>query len=90
MRYPLIIRSTIHLDNDTEIRMPVIFTVNGILKSYLEYALMKRNKSHSWLDASASAIRLLVEFVEFNGKSTLSSNVVQATLSLLTSTYIVS
>jgi hypothetical protein len=66
MRYPLIIRSTIHLDHDIEMRMPVIFTKDGILKSYLEYALMNRNKSHSWLDASASAIRLLVEFVEFN------------------------
>jgi len=66
MKYPLIIRSTIHLDNDIETRMPVIFTKDGILKSYLEYVLVNRNKSHSWLDASASAIRLLVEFVEFN------------------------
>lgn len=66
MRYPLIIRSTIHIENDIEMRIPVIFTKDGILKSYLEYALVYRNKSFSWMDASASAIRLLVEFIEFN------------------------
>lgn len=66
MRYPLVIRSIIHLDNNIEMRIPVIFTKDGILKSYLEYALMNKNKSHSWMDASAHAICLLVEFVEFN------------------------
>lgn len=66
MFHPLVIRTTIHIEEKNEIRLPVIYTQNGVLKSYLDYSIYKRNKSMSWIDASARAVCLLVEFVEFN------------------------
>ncbi|AZG34805.1 gamma-mobile-trio recombinase GmtY [Shewanella psychromarinicola] len=66
MLHPLVIRTTIHIEEKHKIRLPVIYTKNGILKSYLDYSIYKRNKSESWIDASARAICLLVEFLEFN------------------------
>lgn len=66
MSYPLIIRSTIHIHENTQMRLPVIFTKQGILKSYLDYSIYNKHKSQSWLDASVRSVYLLVEFVEFN------------------------
>jgi integrase len=67
MFHPLVIRTTIHIEENKEIRLPVIYTQNGgILKSYLDYSIYKKNMSMSWIDASTQAVCLLVEFVEFN------------------------
>jgi integrase len=66
MTNPLIIRTIIHIEENKKIRLPVIYTHNGILKSYLEYLVKNKNKSPSWIDASSRAVCLLVEFVEFN------------------------
>jgi len=66
MGCPLVIKATVHLTEDQQIRLPVIFTKDGILKSYLDYLVYKKAQSQSWIDASSYAICLLVEFVEFN------------------------
>lgn len=66
MSYPVVIRSTVHIDENTQIRLSVIFTKQGILKSYLDYSIYNKNKSQSWHDASTRSVCLLVEFVEFN------------------------
>jgi len=66
MRYPLTIRATVHIEDDKQIKLAVIFSDEGVLKSYLDYSVFKRTKSQSWLDASARSICLLLEFTQFN------------------------
>ena len=61
------LRSEISLDNSgITISLPTIITVDGIMKSYLEYLLACRNKSESWLDRSTFAVRLLIDYIAVN------------------------
>jgi integrase len=67
MRASTFINSKISIDNTgVVIDLPVIITVDGILKSYLDYLIVFRNKSESWRSKSVLAVRLLLDYISVN------------------------
>lgn len=48
------------------VSLPAIVTEDGLLRSHLDYLLAHRNKSWSWQDRSAFAIRLLIDYTKQN------------------------
>ena len=60
-------KSVITVDNTgSQIELPVIITDDGILDSYLRYLKKHSNKSQTWINASAHAIRLLLDYIDAN------------------------
>ncbi len=61
------LNSFIKLDNTGNIvELPVIVTNEGILKSFLDYLIVYRNRSRSWIDRSVFAVRLLIDYTKQN------------------------
>ena len=50
------------------LELPVIITGEGLLRSYLQYMVIYRNKSRSWQSKSVQAIQLLLDYVSVNQK----------------------
>ncbi|NRB43079.1 MAG: site-specific integrase [Pseudomonadales bacterium] len=62
-----LLRSNVTRDNTgITLSIPVIITKYGILKSYLDYLIVNRNKSESWKDRSAFSLRLLIDYIGQN------------------------
>lgn len=61
------VEANVKVDNTgVEVSLPVIVTHDGLLRSYLDYLLVNRNKSRSWKDRSAFAVRLLLDYTKQN------------------------
>ncbi|MDO9476971.1 MAG: gamma-mobile-trio recombinase GmtY [Pseudohongiella sp.] len=61
------LQSKVTIDNTGNvIHLPVIITPEGILSSYLEYLIVNRNRSRSWIDRSSFALRLLIDYTKQN------------------------
>lgn len=48
------------------IDLPVIVTRDGLLRSYLDYLIVNRSRSRSWIDRSVFAVRLLIDYTKQN------------------------
>src|SRR5690606_28180630 len=67
MLHSVCLKSEIKLDNTGNIfELPVIVTVDGVLKSFLDYLIVYRNRSRSWIDRSVFAVRLLMDYTKQN------------------------
>jgi len=67
MLHSVCLNSGIKLDNTGNIlELPVIVTNEGILKSFLEFLIVYRNRSRSWIDRSVFAVRLLIDYTKQN------------------------
>lgn len=67
MLHSICLKSDIRLDNTgSVVELPVIVTVDGVLKSFLDYSVVNRNKSRSWIDRSTFAVRLLIDYSKQN------------------------
>ena len=61
------VEANVRVDNTgLKVSLPVIVTEDGLLRSYLDYLIVHRNKSRSWLDRSAFAVRLLIDYTKQN------------------------
>ena len=61
------VEANIRMDNTgLQVSLPVIVTHDGLLRSYLDYLIVHRNKSRSWKDRSAFAVRLLIDYTKQN------------------------
>ncbi len=61
------VKASVKVDNTgVMLDLPVIVTDDGLLRSYLEYLIVHRNKSESWKDRSVYAVRLLVDYTKQN------------------------
>jgi len=61
------VEANVRVDNTgLKLSLPVIVTEDGLLRSYLDYLIVHRNKSRSWLDRSAFAVRLLIDYTKQN------------------------
>ncbi|ROZ79281.1 site-specific integrase [Pseudomonas neustonica] len=61
------VNATIRIDNTgARFALPVLISNSGLLKSHLIYLLHHRRRSHSWLDRSAFAVKLLCDFWDAN------------------------
>lgn len=59
--------SNIKVDNTGTVAvLPVIVTADGVLKSFLDYLIVNRNRSRSWIDRSVFAVRLLIDYTQQN------------------------
>ncbi|MFY3773003.1 gamma-mobile-trio recombinase GmtY [Marinobacter salsuginis] len=67
MLHSICVEANVRIDN-TGIKstLPVIVTPDGLLKSYLDYLIVKRHRSRSWIERSAFAIRLLIDYTKQN------------------------
>lgn len=57
----------------TAIRLPALFTENGLLISHLRFLFSNRNKSQSWIERNTFAIQLLLEFIDAHQHSVMSA-----------------
>lgn len=57
----------------TAIRLPALFTENGLLISHLRFLFSKRNKSQSWIERNTFAIQLLLKFIDAHQHSDMSA-----------------
>ena len=61
------LEANIRVDNTgLQVSLPVIVTHDGLLRRYLDYLIVHRNKSRSWKDRSAFAVRLLIDYTKQN------------------------
>ena len=61
------VEASVKLDNTgVKVSLPVIVTRDGLLRSYLDYLVVHRQKSRSWKERSAFAIRLLIDYTAQN------------------------
>lgn len=59
--------SNIKLDNTgVVVELPVIVTADGVLRSFLDYSIVNRNRSRSWIERSTFAVRLLIDYSKQN------------------------
>lgn len=57
------VEANVRVDNTgLQVSLPIIVTKDGLLRSYLDYLIVHRNKSGSWKDRSAFAVRLLIDY----------------------------
>ncbi|EJT3866035.1 site-specific integrase [Vibrio tarriae] len=56
------------------IRLPALFTENGLLISHLRFLYTKRNKSASWIERNTFAIQLLLNFINAHKESNISAS----------------
>lgn len=67
MLHSVCVEGRIKIDNTgVEVALPVIVTHEGFLRSYLDYLIVHRNKSWSWLERSTFAVRLLLDYTKQN------------------------
>lgn len=67
MLHSIALRTSVRFDNTGNIlELPAIVTNEGILKSFLEYLIVYRNRSRSWIDRSVFAVRLLIDYTKQN------------------------
>jgi integrase len=51
------------IDNTgSKITLPVVITDDGLLQSFLDYLIVHRNRSRSWIDRSVFSVRLLIDY----------------------------
>ncbi len=61
------IQASIVVDNTgNALSLPVIVTREGVLKSYLNYLIVFRFRSQSWISRSVFSVRLLIDYVDVN------------------------
>lgn len=67
MRSSIKIQANIVIDNTgSSLSIPVIVTRDGVLKSYLEYLVVFRFRSQSWINRSLFSVRLLIDYIDAN------------------------
>ncbi|MFB2762785.1 gamma-mobile-trio recombinase GmtY [Marinobacter shengliensis] len=67
MLHSVCVEASVKIDNTgVQVVLPVIVTPDGLLRSYLDYLIVHRNKSRSWIDRSAFAVRLLIDYTRQN------------------------
>jgi len=67
MRSSVKTQANVIVDNSGNvISLPVVVTKEGVLKSYLEYLVIYRFRSQSWIDRSVFSVRLLIDYFEEN------------------------
>ncbi|WP_087461882.1 hypothetical protein [Oleiphilus messinensis] len=55
------------IDNTgSKVSLPVVITTDGLLKSFLDYLVVYRTLSRSWIDRSVFAVRLLIDYTKQN------------------------
>ncbi|UZD65681.1 gamma-mobile-trio recombinase GmtY [Marinobacter sp. AN1] len=67
MLHSICLQANIKVDNTgVGVTLPVIITPEGLLKSYLDYLVVRRRKSQSWIERSTFAVRLLLDYTKQN------------------------
>ncbi|MBQ0746747.1 MAG: site-specific integrase [Marinobacter sp.] len=67
MLHSVCVEADVTIDNTgSTVSLPVIVTPDGLLRSYLDYLIVHRHKSRSWVERSAFAIRLLIDYTKQN------------------------
>ena len=67
MLHSICLKASLSIDNTgNKITLPVVVTDDGLLRSFLDYLIVNRNRSRSWIDRSVFAVRLLIDYTKQN------------------------
>lgn len=67
MLHSICLEANLSIDNTgNRESLPVVITTDGLLKSFLDYLVVRRTLSRSWIDRSVFAVRLLIDYTKQN------------------------